>query len=180
MQPWPKTNDDEIVKVGFRTIVHKTFLMPDGREGPFTTKDAPGEFGCAVIALTTDDKVVIAEQFRPGPERVMQEIPGGGGNPSEDPKDVAMRELKEETGYGSDEVVFLGQVYKDAYTNSSRYYYLARNCRIIGETEQEDTEFIEVKTISINQLFENARNANMTDTEAVFLAYEILKEIQGA
>lgn len=178
MQPWPKTNDDEIIKVGYRTLVNKTFLMPDGKEGSFTTKDAPDDFASAVIALTPENAVVIAEQFRPGPEKVMQEIPGGGGNTSEDPKDVAMRELKEETGYGSNEVVFLGKVHKDAYTNSARYYYLARNCTIIGETEQEDTEYIEVKTISIEKLFENARNTNMTDTEAVFLAYEVLKEIQ--
>lgn len=178
MQPWPKTTDDEVVKVGWRTLVKKTFRMPDGREESFTTKDGMQEFACAVIALTEDNKVIIAEQFRPGPERIMQEIPGGGGKLGEDPQDVAMRELREETGYTSDSVSFLGKIYKDAYTNSCRYYYLARDCKQTSETEHDDAEFITIKTISINDLFTNAHNSAMTDTEAIFLAYETLNELK--
>lgn len=178
MQPWPKVKDDEITKIGYRTLVTKTFLLPDGKEEVFTLKDAPDDFACCVIALTPDNKVVIAEQFRPGPEKVMQELPGGGGKPPEEPLNVAMRELREETGYGSDDVMYLGKIYKDAYTNSVRYYYLAKNSKKISEPEQEDTEFIEIKTVSIKELFENARNSAMTDTEAVFLAYEQLMELQ--
>lgn len=178
MHPWPKITEDEVIKVGWRTLVKKTFRTPDGQEAEFTTNDNVGEVACAVIALTKDNQVVVAEQFRPGPEKIMQELPGGGGGRDENPQVAAMRELKEETGYTSEEVTYLGKIYKDAYTNSCRHYFLAKNCEKTAEPELDDFEFIDVKLISIETLFNNARNSMMSDTEAVFLAYEQLIDLK--
>lgn len=176
MIEWPKVKDDVVTKVGWRTLVVKTFALPDGREVEYATKESLGNICCAVLALTKDNKVVIAKQYRPGPEKVMMELPGGGAHKGEDPQVSAMREFFEETGYSSDEVSYLGKVVKDAYSNSTHYYYLALNSEKTGEPELDDTEFIDVELITIKELFDNARNTRMTDAEAVFLAYELLKE----
>ena len=49
-----------------------------------------------VVALTTDDKVVLARQFRPGPDVVLAELPGGYIEPGESPEVAAYRDLEEE------------------------------------------------------------------------------------
>jgi hypothetical protein len=40
----------------------------------------------------------------------------------------------------------------------------------------DETEHIEVVLITIDELLDNARNARMTDIEALFLAYEELQK----
>ena len=54
-----------------------------------------------VVAVTTDDKVLLIRQYRHGLERVSFEIPAGTTDPGETSlEDAAKRELLEETGYG--------------------------------------------------------------------------------
>ena len=49
----------------------------------------------AIVALTDDDKVVLIKQFRKPIEQVIWEIPAGKLEIGENPKDCAIRELKE-------------------------------------------------------------------------------------
>lgn len=179
MDAWPRLKPDEEIKVGWRRLVRKTFEQPDGRPAEYVTKDAIDKVAVAIVALTSEGRVVIAEQFRPGPEKVLQELPGGGVEMGEDYQVAALRELREETGYVSEEVVYLGEVYKDGYTNTAWHFYLAKNSHLAHDQRLDDGEFVNVRLISIEQLFENARTAKMTDVAAVFLAYDELKTISA-
>jgi 8-oxo-dGTP pyrophosphatase MutT (NUDIX family) len=54
-----------------------------------------------VVAVTTDDKILLIRQYRHGLERVSYEIPAGTTDPDETSLEAAAkRELLEETGYG--------------------------------------------------------------------------------
>lgn len=179
MQPWEKVQEDEVTKIGWRHLTRKVFMQPDGIEAEYYTKDKPGACSVAILALTADNKVIVAEQFRPGPEKIMMELPGGGAHEGEDLLQAALRELEEETGYTSDTVEPLGMVYKDAYTSTTSNYFLAKNCRHLAVGQNLDEgEFVTPHLISIKQLFDNARGGRMTDTEGVFLAYDYLKGIE--
>lgn len=178
MDKWPNVGDNEVVKIGWRRLVKKTFTDPNGAEVEYMTQGLVGGTAAAVIALTPDNKVIIAEQFRPGPEKIMQELPGGSVDGDEDEKQAVARELLEETGYQAGKVEFLGVVYKDAYTNTQWHFYFARDCIDTGKQHLDDGEFVNVKLISIDQLFKNAKSGVMTDVSAVHLAYEKLKAIK--
>lgn len=176
---WKRVKPTEVTKVGWRTIITKHFELPDGRTEDFQLYG--GKDTACVIALTKDKQVITVLQFRPGPEKIMHEIPGGfvdeeGGNP----EDAAIRELSEETGYKAGNVIYLGAICSDAYSTVNRHYYLAENCEFTPNTQElSGTEFVDIKLISIDTFLHNARLGLMTDTPAVFLAYERLKELSS-
>ena len=133
MKLWKRIDPTTVDKIGFRTMVSKTFSMPDGNTKEFQTFNAEGLNCVAVIAVTKDYKVILAKQFRAGPEKIMDELPGGFVDPEEDIAVAAERELEEETGYRPGNMESFGYIYKSAYDNARYNYFLATNCEQISK-----------------------------------------------
>jgi ADP-ribose pyrophosphatase len=180
MNQWKKLKTKEEA-AGTKVVTYKDFKMPDGSVQNYTTWSRENAFTVAVIALTKDNKVIVARQFRPGPETVLDEIPGGRVDSNEDHAVAAVRELREETGYESTEPLrSIGTACRDAYSNEKSEYFIVRNCELKKSQDLDDTEHIEVVLISVEELIDNACNAKMSDAVAVLMAYNELKEIQNA
>ena len=164
-----------------KEVVIKRFKTEDGLTHEFTTWNREGARVGTVIAITPDKKVIVSYQFRGGPERWMYEIPGGGLEAGEDPQAGAMRELREETGYEPGHVEFLGTSCRDSLNNATWYYYLATDCKQLPQGRELDKEEreqgAELRLISIAELLDNAKRDYMTDTAAVLMAYDKLKEM---
>lgn len=179
VEPWKRVGPTVQTKIDRRAVILKTFRQPDGNDhvfGTFLDEDARSG---GVIALTKEHMVIIARQFRPGPERIMYEIPGGGIETGEDPQEGVMRELREETGYTSSNITFLGTSCRDAYTNATWYYYLALDCEPTkGGQQLDEHEYVEVVLLTIEEFLDKARTDQMTDPAAVLMAYEKLKKLQ--
>lgn len=179
MEPWKRVEPTVTRYKGWRTVIEKNFVRNDGKVVLIETNDPEGSEAAAVIALTPENKVVIARQFRGGPEKIMDEIPGGLVDAGETPEQAAVRELAEEVAYRAGRVTYLGKAYKHAYLNMTWHYFLATDCVPIEAGQNlDELEEIDVELISIIELIENAHNARMTDTEAVFFAYDKLKEME--
>ncbi len=179
MKVWKRIDPTVITRVGWRTVVTKTFRMPDDQQLEFQIFNPEDTQNAGCVALTADKQVIVARQYRPGPEKIMDEIAGGGVETGEDPRVAAIRELREETGYRPGKTVPLGVVYKDAYNNSTWHYYLCTDCELTAKGPRlENGEHVEVELLGIDDFIDNARQGRMTDTEAVFLAYDQLRKIQ--
>lgn len=180
MKPWKRTEPTIVSKIGYKTIISKTFQLPNGKVVHWQTDSAVGERAAAILALTTDNKVIICRQFRAGPELVMDELPGGGVNDGEDLETGARRELLEETGHEPASISYLGVMHYASTDNLERHCFLATGCKPSKtSTKQDDEEFIELHFISINQLIANAKAGKMTDPGAVLLAYDQLQKLRG-
>lgn len=179
MDRWKRIDPTVITKIDYREVVVKTFKTPDDTVEVRATFLSEETRCAGVIAITDDNQVVIARQFRPGPERVMDEIPGGGVEEGEDPEAAARRELLEETGYQPTEMEFLGEFSRDAYMNGRWFYYLATGCRKVAHQSLDPNEFVGISLVSIETLISNAKQDRMTDVAAVLAAYDRLKELEG-
>ncbi len=178
MKPWKRIEPTYTTKVGWRTITTKTFELADGRTATFDVVHPDGQEFVNVIALTPEHQVVIAKQFRPGPERVFHELPGGFVDEGESPQEAVLRELLEETGYVPGRIELLGSYYKDSYINAVWYGFIATGCVQEGKAAPEDFEDIEVCKVSITELLQNARSGMMTDQQTVLMAYDRLRDMK--
>ena len=64
MKSWKRLDQTVVSKIGYRTIVSKFFRLPNGTVHEFETTNQEGWQGAAVVALTDDNKVIIARQGR--------------------------------------------------------------------------------------------------------------------
>ena len=107
-------------------VVTNIYRMPDGAEVEWDLLVAPD--AVAVVALTVLQDVVLARQYRPGPDCFLDELPGGNVGGGETPVEAASRELQEETGYVG-EVVIVGHTWQGATITRRKWAAVATGCR---------------------------------------------------
>lgn len=106
-----------------------------------------------VIAVTRQNQLILVEQFRFGLNKCLRELPAGLIDDEEQPLEAARRELMEETGYQSEEWIFLGKSYVNpAYVNNACFHYLALNAEPVGNTSPDEFEDLRVDLMPIGDL----------------------------
>jgi ADP-ribose pyrophosphatase len=79
----------------------------------------------------------------------------------EDALTAAKRELAEETGYESDEWTHLLTVPSNAtMADNYAYLFMAKNCRKVTSLSLDETEFLNVKQYSANEIENMIANGN--------------------
>jgi len=117
-----------------------------------------------VIPLTDDGNVVTIRQYRHGIRRDTLEIPGGlisEGDSS--PMEAAVREMTEETGYVSDDVVHIGTVEPNPALQTNRCYsFLALSCTQSSGQSLDPTESIRVDLVKKEEIYWMIREQKIT------------------
>lgn len=158
-------------RCGYRRILKRWYQMPDGREALFDLKLEPQ---CvAILAITRENRVVLARQFRPGPNRILFELPGGGIEEGETPPQAAARELLEETGYHG-KIQMVTSSVDCAYSTMIRFNFVATECEQIGLPDLDENEFVEVTTLSLAEFRTLLRSGELSDVESGYLGLDYL------
>lgn len=167
---WKKVSE-EPYKAGWRKMLHKTFILLNGRKAEYDLKDEGTTVN--ILALTPENKVILVNVFRPGPEKVLKELPAGFVNKDEEPLKAAKRELLEETGYSGD-FELVGQTLDDGYSNCVRNCFVARNCKKVQEPQWEEDEECEIVEMDLKDFRNHLRSGQLTDIEIGYLALDHL------
>jgi len=128
----------------------------------------------AVIPVDKDGNIVMVRQYRNAIDQYTLEIPAGGlDSVNEPPKNCAIRELEEETGYKSANVEFLIELYTTvAFCNEKIYIYTAKNL-IPGQQHLDEDEFVDIERYPIEELVHKIYAGEIQDAKTIsgLLAY---------
>jgi ADP-ribose pyrophosphatase len=168
VEAWHRLRE-EVVYDRFRRLVSRTFALPDGSTAEFEVVELFDS--AAVLALTPAQEVVLVREYRPGPEEVLLELPGGVVELDQAPIDAARAELLEETGYEGN-LVEAGSLLKDAYATNTKHVFAATSCRPVAEPEAP--QFTAPVLMSLSDFRSHLRGGRLTDVDAAYRALDHL------
>ncbi len=178
---WQTLGSRYVVQDEWLTLRADTCALPDGRVvEPFYVLEYPPWVN--VVAITPQQEVVLVRQYRPGIQQVTLELPGGSSNPDDPSMLYAVRrELREETGYGGGEFTELGTLWPNpASQNNTVHSFLATGVECIADLEPDDSEFLEVVHLPLDEAVELVRNgglAHALHVATLFLALSHLGQV---
>lgn len=129
-----------------------------------------------IVAITPNNKVVLVKQYRKAIEKELWEIPAGKIERGENPKECAIRELKEETGYSAENMKLIHKFYTSAgFSNQKIYIFLAENLTP-GERDFDEDEFLEVHEIDKDEVY-NMIYKNEIEDAKTSIGMLLIKEL---
>ena len=179
---WEPVSVEHIVRdewIDFRKVRYR---YPDGREfGPFYQYSRKSY--SVIVPVLPDGRFLCVRQFRQGIGETTTEFPAGGIETEraeygrvtrEDALAAAKRELKEETGYESDEWTHLITIPSNAtIADNYAHVFLARNCRKVSGLRLDVTEDLEPVIVTkeeIETMISEGRFQQMGHVMAYLLA----------
>ena len=158
---WKLLYSEYIIKRPWLTARRDKIELPDGRIIPeFYVLEYPEWVN--VIAITTDGKFVMERQYRYAADSTNYEIPCGVMEQGETPLEAAMRELKEETGYGGGQWRELMCISANptSMTNMT-HCFVATGVEKVSDQHLDATEELEVHLLSRDEVLILLRNNEM-------------------
>ena len=162
---WEEISTEHIIQDEWIDFRRSAYRFPDGSVFEpyysYSRKDY-----VVIVASDTEGNYLCVRQYRQGIEKVTTEFPAGGiertdgkeyggsGDISaEESLAAAKRELREETGYESDEWRHLLKVPSNAtIADNYAHLFVARNCRKVSGQDLDDTEFLNVIKLSAQEI----------------------------
>ncbi len=142
MKPWKQLGRKTIYDTKFLKLWEDTVDVGDGHV--FDDYSVVG-FPDSVVIVATDKKgdILMFEEYKYAINETILSFPAGSIEDGQTPEQAALRELKEETGYESDEVEVIGES-RDYPSKIKHTDYIVRikNAREVSDTDHEKTEAI--------------------------------------
>lgn len=130
-----------------------------------------------IVAVTDENKIILIKQFRKPIEQVIWEIPAGKMEIGENPKDCAIRELKEETGYSAKNIKLIHKFFTSAgFSNQKIYIFLATGLTK-GDPNFDEDEIIEKYEVDIDEAYNMVIKNEIEDAKTIIgilLAKELI------
>ena len=146
-------------------IRRDTVLLPDGHQAFREVVDHPG--GVCVLALDGQNRALLVRQFRYPYMQLLRELPAGKLEYGEDPREAAVRELREETGAVAGRFESLGELYPSpGYCGEIIRMYLARDLQF-GESHLDEDEFLDLERIPFAALVQEVLSGEIRDAKTI-------------
>lgn len=165
MAPWKVLDKQYVLKTPWLTVRQDRVLLPNGTELDDFYVLEYRHWVC-IIVETIEEKYLIEKQYRHGINQECYELCAGIVEKDEEPLDAAKRELHEETGYSSDEWIYLGKTAPNASAMTNYCYcFLAKNAKKVDGPHLDDSEDITVFEVSKDELLELMKSEAIVEAD---------------
>ncbi|MGK0605985.1 NUDIX hydrolase [Enterococcus gilvus] len=128
--------------------------------------------GVGIIPITKENKMIMVKQFRKPLEKVVLEIPAGKIDPGEGqhPEKTAVRELEEETGYRTENLMYINEMYlSPGFSNEKLYIYTATDLvKVENPKPQDEDEVLELYELTMEEAKQAIHDGLICDAKTIF------------
>ena len=115
-----------------------------------------------IIGITEDNKIILTKQYRKSIEDIVLELPSGKLELNENPRECAIREFRQKTGYDSENFKLIHKFYPSVgISNQMMFIYLAKKLEKC-EDKKEDYQ-IEIQEIDFDEVYKMVLNNEIVD-----------------
>lgn len=162
-------SSQEILKNKLFRVVDEVATDSGGFEIHRSIVRHPGS--AVMMAVDTEERVLLVKQFRLPAEQDLWEIPAGRIDPGETPLDAAKRELREETGYSAENWKLLTSYWASpGYVDEKMNVYLATGLSE-GEQQPMEDERIEIRWFGKDELRKMILSNDIKDGKTIIAYY---------
>ena len=175
-----KSLDNRLKFEGKITAVYESdFIAPNGEK---MTREITRHPGAVCVVPIVESEVVMIRQFRPAIGAHLLEIPAGKRDvDGESPDVTAHRELQEEVGLSTNNLVELAQFYNSpGFCDEYSYCYVGLDCEYVTDDRQGiEEEYMTIERISISDISTLVTSGQIIDAKTLIglsLALQYLNE----
>ena len=131
-----------------------------------------------VFALTEKNEVVMIRQYRHGVQAIVWEFPGGIVEDGETPQEGARRELLEETGYTTSNLMEVGRINPNpANFANTLYAFLATGAEKVQGQHLDEAEEIDVHLVPLEEVIAMAKRGEISSALQLGLLFHVLARL---
>jgi ADP-ribose diphosphatase len=162
---WQQLTSRRIYANKWMAVREDQVRLPDGRQTIYGVVDCGNCVG--VLPFVDPDHVLLVGQYRYVAQRFTWEMPTGGVRPGESLEEAAQRELAEEAGRRAGRLRWISTYHTSkSVMNETAHLYLGDD---LTPTERpgDETEFLERRVFSFEEVLDMVRRAEITDSMTV-------------
>ena len=160
--PWIKLHEDKVRTPSEKTMLYTWYESADV---------------VVIVPFLDDSTLLMINQYRYPLHKALLEFPAGHIENGENPKDTAVRELAEETGYHSKEIEHVYK-YHPSVSKSRQVVYIFKAKELTtgekgaGKLRHESTEDIKIEKVKIKELVRMIKDKKI-ENAGTLIAYLI-------
>ncbi|MFH5881111.1 MAG: NUDIX hydrolase [Candidatus Izemoplasmataceae bacterium] len=163
-----KVRRHDIYQGDFIDVYIDDVLLDNGIESKRIVVEHVG--ASSILPITKDQEVILVKQYRYAIQDYTLEIPAGKKDfKAEDGLACAIREMEEETGYASDHIQKITEIYSAiGFSNEVVEIYVAYEAYPLLESKNGDEdEFIEIVKMPLREAIELVKTGIIKDAKTV-------------